>query len=254
MNLMSEIEENVEKNYIGVREAILMILDKNLDDYWDVAKFLTYHEFDINIPLWQLTHYFQFQEDNESWIVPDIIRCLTSRDNDKEILNRKIDYVFSEFTRLYPFIKGYYWKKVDFFNFHPIRSFDLPTQAEWIIDDSVDKKKADSDKFFDDLFGESDPSFLDDLDEQAEITATKLKVIDSEKMSELSSNNFSTKSKNSVVKLICVLADMANISTSEPFSCHAALKVHSELLGIEGFPNKDTVAAWLKKANSLKKN
>jgi len=60
--------------------------------------------------------------------------------------------------------------------------------------------------------------------------------------------------RNGVSKLILVLAEMAKIDISKPHAQHESLKAQAELLGIDRFPNDDTVAKWFKKARGFKNN
>lgn len=86
-----------------------------------------------------------------------------------------------------------------------------------------------------------------ELEEENRVLSENIESIEPDKI-------LTTKSYNSVLKFICVLVEMAKVNTINPFSDYESLKTQSDLIGLEKFPNKDTVADWLKAVNHLKEN
>ncbi len=86
-----------------------------------------------------------------------------------------------------------------------------------------------------------------ELEEENRVLSENIESIEPDKI-------LATKSYNSVLKFICVLVEMAKVNTINPFSDYESLKTQSDLIGLEKFPSKDTVADWLKAVNHLKEN
>ncbi len=82
----------------------------------------------------------------------------------------------------------------------------------------------------------------------------KIKELESIQTTEDKSKLGSTRAENNVAKLILALSAQAKIDTSKPYAQYESLKIQAELLGIDKFPSDESVASWLKRANSQNPN
>lgn len=249
MNLFEELNQENNK-YLSVSDAFKLLVEQTNYSIPDISRYLLLENFHSTAQTF-LKNYLDkiitidHQENNDSWhITYDILEKFLGEN--KFLGNTPNRYTEAD-------IENYCWQKSDFFEFEAIKKLGIT---------EINNNTATQDlNIGNSTITSTEPhvqNLIDKIKELENIIQEKNAKIEelTQVINAIQNNNnidqLQTKTKNIVAKLILVLSDMANIDISKPYAVYDAINTKAQLLGIDRFPNDDTVAGWLKTARNYK--
>lgn len=249
MDLFEELNQENNK-YISISDAFRLLAEQTKNDLPNISKYLLLKKFHYTAQTF-LKNYLDkiitidHQENNDSWhITYDILENFLGEN--KFLGNASNRYTEAD-------IENYCWLKSDFFEFEAIKKSGITdinnitaTQDLNIGNSTITSTEPHVQNLIDKI------EVLKNIIQEKNAKIEELTQVINAIQNNNNIDQLHTKTKNNVAKLILVLSDMANIDISKPYAVYDAINTKAQLLGIDRFPNDDTVAGWLKTARKYK--
>lgn len=228
-----------EENYfIKISEAIDLIEQCVNEPPSKIAIYLASNLFHVFVPMYSKNKFAQFYLD-DSWVYePNVIKTSVCTNTNKALegLSRITDLKSNGLLRVPAPLSGNYWLRHDFFNNDAILALGIMDSLLELQTDNIylDARKAEAERI----------SKVRKIQQELE-----LEKISKGNEKAKKNENLSTRERNNALKIIAALARMANLPQDQPFVAFNMLEAFATQNDLE-IPSKDTVARWLKDANS----